>query len=171
MDLIRTHLDKSLITVEYPKQYTLPPGVTSYCCEHLYDQIPTISEVDKQLDKTKKLFTRFYKFQSYEITELEHQNGIKLSITALFYGFNEAINAIEGELNYQHSIVSDNEYNPIASVAEEILMMEEYLQKARTSFTSNTGDKAALDQLRKVTAMGIRAMINHGSVERKNPYR
>ena len=48
------------------------------------------------------------------------------------------------------------------SVAEEILMLEEYIARARLEWTRNQGDEQALDVVRKVSALALRCLANHG---------
>lgn len=80
--------------------------------------------------------------------------------------FDKTIEVIKGELKYSQNLVDEKDYNKKAPVSAEILMMEEYLKKAREAWVSNTGDEAALHQIRKVTSMGIRVMNNHGAFPR-----
>ncbi len=81
----------------------------------------------------------------------------------------ETERAIVSELAYQSRCADawDNANKP--SVGEELLLIEEYLAKTRTAFTHNHGNDAALDSLRKVTAMCIRCLNNHGAPVRVVP--
>jgi hypothetical protein len=57
---------------------------------------------------------------------------------------------------------------PNLSVGDHILAMEENLQRARVAWYSGSSPHhAALDFLRKVTALGVRCMENNGVVHRK----
>lgn len=73
------------------------------------------------------------------------------------------------ELKYQNNLSQSSGFSHKnkPSVAEEILMMQEYLDKARTEWTHNQGDTEALDVLRKVTAMGLRCLATHGCPRRR----
>lgn len=55
----------------------------------------------------------------------------------------------------------------VHSVAEELVLMQRYLDKAFGAYTDNYGDAPALHQLRKVVALGVRAMENHGALPRE----
>jgi hypothetical protein len=73
---------------------------------------------------------------------------------------------IDGERDYQDSLVG-NKYEEVAHpVAAEILMMEEYVSRARQAWTKNKGDEAALAMVRKATALGVRCMEHHGAPAR-----
>lgn len=78
----------------------------------------------------------------------------------------EVYKLIDGEREYQNEIVG-NKYSHVAHpVAAEILMMEEYIQRARELWTDVKGDEAALDMVRKVAGLAVRCMENHGAPER-----
>lgn len=76
---------------------------------------------------------------------------------------------IHREFEYQNNLAFSSgwEHKNNPSVAEEILMIQEYLNKARTAWTQNQGDEQALDMLRKVASMCLRCLANHGCPERK----
>ena len=74
-----------------------------------------------------------------------------------------AFEAITGEMRYQAAQPCTN----TPSVAGEILLIEEWVAKARTQYTVNDGDEQALCELRKVAATCMRAMINHGAYARE----
>lgn len=48
------------------------------------------------------------------------------------------------------------------SMAETILLLEEYVARLRTAWADNPGDAAAADVLRKVVAIGVRQMNRKG---------
>lgn len=80
--------------------------------------------------------------------------------------------AIQGERDYQDSLGPDRVSVPRHKheICEEIVMMRQYLNKAEQEWTSNPGkigDEKTLHQIRKVTAMGVRCLENHGAPERK----
>jgi len=69
--------------------------------------------------------------------------------------------AIDGERAYQNRIAGEkHEHAGRRGVAEEILMMEEYLLLARAAL--DKGDKAVFDILRKVAGMIVRCFENNG---------
>ena len=49
------------------------------------------------------------------------------------------------------------------SVAEELLIMQKFLDKAKNSYVSALGESVALDQIRKVVAIGVRCMENNSN--------
>jgi hypothetical protein len=78
------------------------------------------------------------------------------------YGQEVVFDILKEEREYQDSLWTGKH-----SVGEEILLMEQYMHDARESWVKNKGDTAALDIIRKVTAMGIRCMENNGVISRK----
>ncbi len=81
---------------------------------------------------------------------------------------------INGERDYQESLGADRievtvpaEPYRRPSVAEELVMMNTYLQAAMAAWTNNPGDEAACDVIRKITGMGVRCMENHGASPRQ----
>lgn len=69
---------------------------------------------------------------------------------------------IDGERDYQnyHNPEWNNAGKP--PVEAEILMMDEYLNKAKTSWTNKCGDPiAGLSEMRSIVALGIRCFENH----------
>lgn len=75
---------------------------------------------------------------------------------------------IDGERDYQDEQAAKWDHKGIPSVAAELLMMEEYMAKARTMWVNSTNDQAALDMLRKVVGIGVRCFENH-SVPSRQP--
>lgn len=85
----------------------------------------------------------------------------------------EVFTVLEGELDYQaerwNAQTTPTEGRH--TVAEFVLYMEDYLTEARTHLSRNGDPKAsvlALDVLRKVTALGVQAMMQNGVVDRVN---
>lgn len=81
----------------------------------------------------------------------------------------EVYSIIDGERSYQdirrksqYDIVPDEE----KFVAEWIIYMEHHLNKAK-ELVYNLNNENALAEIRKVTALGVRAMEIHGCPERK----
>ena len=90
--------------------------------------------------------------------------------------FNTVVSKLRDERCYQNTIVSayfalpgrkEAATDATRSVPAEILMMSEYLDKARKAWTHEIDDEAALHEIRKVAAMAIRCLENHGCPERK----
>lgn len=77
---------------------------------------------------------------------------------------------LDGERDYQIFHVSPNmNHQGTPSVAEELVMMEHYLNIAREKWVNTSGDVACLDALRKVAAIAIRCFENHGCPSRELP--
>lgn len=64
---------------------------------------------------------------------------------------------IDLERDYQDKLGSDRTDGRIHNVAEEILLMESYLNRAREAWVNNAGDEHALAGIIKVVAIGVRA--------------
>jgi hypothetical protein len=77
--------------------------------------------------------------------------------------------AIEGELDYQaDSIGPKCVHGNVPPVAAELLLIEEYVLRARKAWTDGHSDPAAgLDELRKIIGIGVRCARNHGLPSRK----
>ena len=78
---------------------------------------------------------------------------------------------IDGERDYQDEQRKTWDHQGSVTVEAEILMMEEYMKKVREEWTKNFGPDQAMDQMRKVIAMGVRCLENHGKgkdLARKN---
>lgn len=83
----------------------------------------------------------------------------------------EVYNAIDTERDYQ-----DNKWNSETttsggqhSLEEWLVYMDDYLREAKSQLSRNVkqiGDPLALDTVRKITAMGVCCMEQHGA-----PYR
>jgi hypothetical protein len=72
---------------------------------------------------------------------------------------------IDGERAYQDSFVTERFRHSEAdrSVSSELLMLEEYVARARKAWVDNKGDQAALAVIRKVAGIAVRCMENHGA--------
>lgn len=82
--------------------------------------------------------------------------------------------AISSERNYQDRVWRENagadETQPVRTVAEELLMLEEYVARARKAWTDApraTEVAVTTDVLRKCAGICVRAMENHGAPKRK----
>lgn len=54
------------------------------------------------------------------------------------------------------------EREPAREVGDFIVFMEKYLQDARTQYTEKPSDTPALEELRKVIALGVQCLQLHG---------
>ena len=82
----------------------------------------------------------------------------------------EVYAAIDSERDYQTHAWRENAglsaTEPVRTVAEELLMLEEYTAKARAAWTAAPRAievAATTDILRKCAAICVRAMENHGA--------
>ena len=79
----------------------------------------------------------------------------------------EVYKILDGERDYQDSIGGKMEHRGKPTIEAEILMMEEYLLKAREKWVNTYGDsEPALDMLRKVVGIALRCFENHGCTPR-----
>ncbi len=79
----------------------------------------------------------------------------------------EVIKAIEGERAYQREL---NQNDANMSIEAELLLLEEYVLKARQTWTGTFGDAketATRDAIRKIAGIAVRCMENHGVVMRE----
>lgn len=58
------------------------------------------------------------------------------------------------------------QHRPTLPVADELLIMRTYINKAMNSYVGVVGEKVAVDQVRKVIATGVRCLENHGCMEK-----
>jgi hypothetical protein len=64
---------------------------------------------------------------------------------------------IESERKYQ-----DENWPGTANVGEHLVLMQTYLNEAMQKWTHTKGDETALQEIRKVAALAIRCMEQHG---------
>lgn len=79
---------------------------------------------------------------------------------------------IDGERDYQDTqwpeqAAEDSDARAL-SIGEDILLMEEYIANARTSWSvERRPETGALDIIRKIAGIVVRCMENHGAPARK----
>lgn len=83
----------------------------------------------------------------------------------------EVYKRIDEERNYQDSFIDDMVETPDGmsmAVGEEILLIEEYIAKARTEWTNDftQPEVSALHMIRKIAGICVRCMENHGAPKR-----
>lgn len=85
----------------------------------------------------------------------------------------EVYAAIDSERAYQDSVWRENAGTvagePVRTVAEELLMLDEYVKRAREAWTSAPREveaRVTTNILRKCAAICVRAMENHGAPHR-----
>jgi len=74
--------------------------------------------------------------------------------------------AIDFERKYQENLSSDRTDGNSRSSNDYLLMFGSYLHRAEQAWTDNPGDLQALDDVRKLAAIAVRCMEEHGA-----PYR
>lgn len=80
-----------------------------------------------------------------------------------------AITALLTERDYhlRNCKINEWEHKDVPSVGDELTMMSVYLNEANVAFTKNSGSDAALDVIRKIGGMCMRAMENHKAIMRE----
>jgi hypothetical protein len=78
----------------------------------------------------------------------------------------EVFEALKEERVYQDNLSPERTDNHYRTVAEELVLMKTYLERAFVAWTDNPGDEQALDVIRKVGGMAVRCMENNGVVRR-----
>lgn len=73
---------------------------------------------------------------------------------------------IDGEREYQDSLGLDRTDGRQHSVGEYLVMLEVYLRRAFDDWTNNSGDSAALDEIRKVAGIAVHCMEDYGAPNR-----
>ena len=81
----------------------------------------------------------------------------------------EVYKIIDTERTYQDRDLLDKNWNHKGnpSVEAELLIMEEYMSKARTAWCNCSDNSEVLDVLRKVAGVAVRCFENHGVPPRK----
>ena len=73
--------------------------------------------------------------------------------------------AIDRERDYQER-TWDRSMGPVLSVAEELLLAQEYLDRARHEWSVEEGNAKTLDMMRKVAGILVRCFEHNGCPER-----
>ena len=75
---------------------------------------------------------------------------------------------ITGERMYQDAQLEKGRFQqPVHTVGEELLLMKVYLDRAIVKYADSLGDAPALHGIRKVAALAVRCMENHGALPRE----
>lgn len=78
------------------------------------------------------------------------------------------ITAINEELAYQATLPDSGRADAKDhGVSGQLVTMERYLRKANDAWTDNPGEEAALDVMRKLAAIAVRALETYGCPRRK----
>jgi phosphopantothenate synthetase len=80
----------------------------------------------------------------------------------------DVIEALNEELEYTETLQAQgradaNDYG----VSGQLTTLATYFRRAQDAWTMNPGNEPCLDELRKVAAIAIRALIRHGCPRRK----
>ncbi len=78
----------------------------------------------------------------------------------------EVYTVIDGEREYQNSLGSDRTDGANHSVGDYLTMMRTYFRKAEDAWTNKPGVEASLHEIRKIAAIAVRCMEEHGAPKR-----
>jgi uncharacterized membrane protein len=85
----------------------------------------------------------------------------------------EVFKVLDGEREYQNSkwspyhLTDGIPADHTKSVGDFITYMDDYFRKAKEQYTTETGSRGALENLRKVAALAVACFERHGVPERK----
>lgn len=80
----------------------------------------------------------------------------------------EVINAINEELAYQSSLPGSGRADATPhGVPGQLVTLGVYVNEANVAWVKNAGDEKALDALRKVAAIAVRALVQYGCPRRE----
>ena len=89
---------------------------------------------------------------------------------------NDVYRAIDTERWYQDHLKKDRTATPTDgtrsvehSVGDFITMLSFYLREAQTAWTANPGDAPALNTVRKIAAIAVNCIEQHGAPRRAQP--
>jgi hypothetical protein len=78
----------------------------------------------------------------------------------------DVFNLINGERDYQDALPNTRTDGLPKSVGEYITMMQHYQAAMVTAWTLNAGSGPALDNMRKIAAIAVHCMEDHGAPAR-----
>ena len=79
----------------------------------------------------------------------------------------EVLDAINSELAYQSRLCNTGRSDAVDhGVAGQLVTLKVYTDEALVAWTKNPGDEEALDALRKVAAIAVRALVTYGCPKR-----
>ena len=81
----------------------------------------------------------------------------------------EVFVAIDSERDYQDSLGSDRRVARVMVLGEELVLLKEYIDRAFKNWTDTPGVNPliTLNDFRKIAAIAVRAMENHGAPRRE----
>jgi hypothetical protein len=78
----------------------------------------------------------------------------------------EVYKVIDGERKYQNSLKGNRTDGSPKTVGDYLVMMDYYLAHAKEAWTANPGIKMVLPDVRKLAAIAVRCMEEHGAPKR-----
>lgn len=84
---------------------------------------------------------------------------------------NDVYNAINSERDYQDAKWGGPSHDATKSVAHFLTYMRHFMAKADSAMTTEIGEAAALEEMRKVVALGVACFEQHGCPKRKRPFK
>ena len=80
----------------------------------------------------------------------------------------EVIDALNGELAYQASLHSRGKADELDhGIAGQLVTLSVYAREAESAWAKGETDEAALDAMRKVAAIAVRALVLYGCPKRE----
>jgi hypothetical protein len=79
----------------------------------------------------------------------------------------EAYEAVESELQYQEHLPPGRTDGQPRTCGEYVLMLRALSRKAEQAWYENAGNGCALEQVRKIAAVAVRCMAEHGAIPRQ----
>lgn len=84
----------------------------------------------------------------------------------------EVYQLIDGERDYQDNLIANGVFEggtpTTHSVGAYITMLSHYINKLQEAWTTQKGDQAALDVMRKCAGIAVHCMEDHGAPARSN---
>lgn len=78
----------------------------------------------------------------------------------------QVFDALSTERRYQDLLPKTRTDGEPRTVGDYLLMLEEYVHRARVAWVDHPGDVEALDVVRKVGGIAVHCMEDHGAIER-----
>ena len=82
------------------------------------------------------------------------------------YISDDVIKAVDEEIDYANSLPSDRTDGSEKTVGEYLVMLDTYLRKAKDEWTFNDGTEEARQEIRKIAAIALRCLEEHGAPHR-----
>ena len=80
----------------------------------------------------------------------------------------DVYDAIDSERDFQDNFIAQKGLNQFKSVGEFLTLTRVYSNKADNAWTYNGGDDGALEEIRKIAAICVACMENHGAKRRNS---